>query len=103
MMKVNILNYCCIEMSLWLYIYTLCLIYYHIQNVVQKEIELELSNNGPRRSSNHSQERGEGTRRKFLHHWIAGNLPLNSECEVCEEACGDGPGIVDLRCCWCQR
>lgn len=41
--------------------------------------------------------------RKFQHHWIAGNLPLNSECEVCEESCGDGPGIVDLRCCWCQR
>ena len=41
--------------------------------------------------------------RKFRHHWIAGNLPLNSECEVCEESCGDGPGIVDLRCCWCQR
>jgi len=55
-----------------------------------------------RRSTSHSQERGQG-RRKFLHHWIAGNLPLNSECEVCEEACGDGPGIVDLRCCWCQR
>lgn len=40
---------------------------------------------------------------KFRHHWIGGNLPLHSECEVCEECCGDGPGIIDLRCCWCQR
>lgn len=40
---------------------------------------------------------------KFKHHWIPGNLPLHSECEVCEEVCGDGPGIVDVRCCWCQR
>ena len=40
---------------------------------------------------------------KFRHHWIAGNLPLSCECEVCEELCGDSPGIVDLRCCWCQR
>merc|ERR1711976_318190 len=40
---------------------------------------------------------------KFRHHWIPGNLPLHSECEVCEEVCGDGPGIVDLKCCWCQR
>ena len=28
---------------------------------------------------------------------------MHSECEVCEEVCGDGPGIVDLKCCWCQR
>ena len=41
--------------------------------------------------------------KKFRHHWIPGNLPLHSECEVCEEVCGDGPGIVDVRCCWCQR
>ena len=25
-----------------------------------------------------------------------------SECAACTELCGDGPGIVDLRCCWCQ-
>jgi len=41
--------------------------------------------------------------RRFRHHWISGNLPLNSECEVCEEVCGDGTGIVDLKCCWCHR
>ena len=22
---------------------------------------------------------------------------------VCEEVCGDGTGIVDMKCCWCQR
>ena len=31
-------------------------------------------------------------KKKFKHHWIPGNLPLHSECEVCEEVCGDGPG-----------
>ena len=67
-----------------------------------KEGDVTILADSQRRSSSHSLERGQG-RRKFLHHWIAGNLPLNSECEVCEEACGDGPGIVDLRCCWCQR
>jgi len=72
------------------------------KKIAAKEGDLDLSTDNQRRSSNHSQERGQG-RRKFLHHWIAGDLPLNSECEVCEEACGDGPGIVDLRCCWCQR
>ena len=25
--------------------------------------------------------------KKFRHHWIPGNLPLHSECEVCEEVC----------------
>ena len=67
-----------------------------------KEGEQVSSETSQRRPSSHSEERGKN-RRKFLHHWIAGNLPLNSECEVCEEPCGDGPGIVDLRCCWCQR
>jgi len=42
-------------------------------------------------------------RPRFRHHWINGNLPLNSECEVCEDVCGDGTGIVDMKCCWCQR
>ena len=70
-----------------------------VKKIAAKEGQLDLSIDSQRRSSTHSQERGQG-RRKFLHHWIAGNLPLNSECEVCEEACGDGPGIVDLRCCW---
>ena len=49
------------------------------------------------------QFKDENLKKKFRHHWIPGNLPLHSECEVCEEVCGDGPGIVDLRCCWCQR
>ncbi|XP_059098066.1 diacylglycerol kinase epsilon-like [Tigriopus californicus] len=41
----------------------------------------------------------------FRHHWVSGNLPLMSECEVCDASCGgDGPESViqDLRCCWCQ-
>jgi len=57
-------------------------------------------------SSDQSQKivpQNDETNKKFRHHWIPGNLPLHSECEVCEEVCGDGPGIVDLRCCWCQR
>ncbi|XP_076033309.1 diacylglycerol kinase epsilon [Oratosquilla oratoria] len=37
------------------------------------------------------------------HHWIKGNLPSHAQCEVCEEECGLGPGLVDLQCCWCQR
>lgn len=75
----------------------------------QGDIDSLNVNQEERRSSTHSQEgkrsrhQSGQERRKFLHHWIAGNLPLNSECEVCEETCGDGPGIVDIRCCWCQR
>ena len=38
----------------------------------------------------------------FSHHWIKGNLPLNSICYRCNEVCGDEPGIVDYRCNWCQ-
>ena len=49
------------------------------------------------------QFKDENLKKKFRHHRIPGNLQLHSECEVCEEVCGDGPGIVDLRCCWCQR
>jgi hypothetical protein len=35
--------------------------------------------------------------------WVPGNLPFDSLCTVCEEPAGDGPGIKDLRCVWCQR
>jgi len=36
---------------------------------------------------------------KMRHHWIAGNLPLMSECEVCENSCCDAPeaGVEDIR------
>jgi hypothetical protein len=53
------------------------------------------------------------------HKWLPGNLPLEvsmsctavmtkltllqSLCSVCEEPAGDGPGLRDLRCVWCQR
>ncbi len=65
-------------------------------------IEMKLpGEDSPRKqdSSSNSQNKIQ----KFRHHWIHGNVPLHSECEVCEELCGDGPGIVDVRCCWCQR
>ena len=31
------------------------------------------------------QFKDENLKKKFRHHWIPGNLPLHSECEVCEE------------------
>ena len=34
---------------------------------------------------------------------MSGNLPLMSECEVCEQGCGDSTQDEDLRCAWCQR
>ncbi|CAG0903274.1 unnamed protein product, partial [Cyprideis torosa] len=37
------------------------------------------------------------------HHWTKGNLPLDSVCDVCDEDCGNGPGLVDFICAWCQR
>merc|ERR1711923_556708 len=37
------------------------------------------------------------------HRWLAGNLPLDSVCSVCDEPAGDGPGLRDSRCVWCQR
>ena len=37
------------------------------------------------------------------HRWVNGNLPLDSLCSVCEEPAGDGPGLRDFRCIWCQR
>jgi len=40
---------------------------------------------------------------KVKHKWLPGNLPLESVCCVCEEPAGDGPGLRDLRCVWCQR
>jgi len=36
------------------------------------------------------------------HRWLAGNLPLDSTCSVCDDPAGDGPGLRDVRCVWCQ-
>jgi len=37
------------------------------------------------------------------HRWMTGNLALDSICEVCDEVAGDGPGLKDHQCIWCQR
>lgn len=37
------------------------------------------------------------------HHWVRGNLPLNAQCEVCENDCGTEPKLSDWWCCWCHR
>ncbi|CAM1302894.1 DGKE (predicted) [Pycnogonum litorale] len=40
------------------------------------------------------------------HHWIHGNLPLDSICGVCEEDCGDEDEphkLSNFKCCWCQQ
>ncbi|XP_028406565.1 diacylglycerol kinase epsilon-like [Dendronephthya gigantea] len=42
-------------------------------------------------------------RAAMKHHWIRGNLPLTSVCEVCNMHCGTEPRLCDLRCVWCQR
>jgi len=36
------------------------------------------------------------------HRLMEGNLPLDSICSVCEEPAGDGPGLKDFQCIWCQ-
>lgn len=47
----------------------------------------------------------EGSRSGHFHHWVSGNLPLLSECDVCDQSCSDAPesGLEDLKCCWCHR
>lgn len=42
-------------------------------------------------------------RNSMKHHWIRGNLPLTSICDVCRTHCGTEPRLCDLRCVWCQR
>lgn len=37
------------------------------------------------------------------HHWVRGNLPLCSRCDICGQDCGTLPQLSDLRCVWCQR
>ena len=43
------------------------------------------------------------TEEVMRHHWVQGNLPLSSKCDVCSEDCGMLPQLSDQRCCWCQR
>lgn len=37
------------------------------------------------------------------HHWIKGNLALNSKCYICNEETGNLPSLSDYRCVWCWR
>ena len=37
------------------------------------------------------------------HHWISGNLPLDSICSACGQLCGVSHSLADRRCCWCLR
>ncbi|KAM3725610.1 Diacylglycerol kinase epsilon [Dirofilaria immitis] len=39
---------------------------------------------------------------EIMHHWVRGNLPSCSICGVCNEECGDGVGLIDSRCSFCQ-
>jgi diacylglycerol kinase (ATP) len=39
----------------------------------------------------------------WQHHWIKGNLKLNSVCFFCNEDSGVGPNLNDFKCAWCQR
>lgn len=44
-----------------------------------------------------------GTGSNMRHHWIRGNLPNESICDVCEKPSGLKNSLSDFRCCWCQR
>ena len=37
------------------------------------------------------------------HHWIRGNLPIDSSCAGCGQLCGITHSLADRRCCWCAR
>ena len=39
----------------------------------------------------------------WQHHWLKGNLRLNSLCFFCNEEAGIGPNLNDFKCAWCQR
>lgn len=44
------------------------------------------------------------TVRKWPHHWIKGNLKLNSVCCICnEDDAGSLPNLNDYKCVWCWR
>lgn len=39
----------------------------------------------------------------WSHHWIKGNLKLNTFCFICMNECCDSPGLNDFKCIWCLR
>ena len=39
----------------------------------------------------------------WSHHWIKGNLQLNSVCFLCQTECGNEPSLSDFKCVWCWR
>ncbi len=39
----------------------------------------------------------------MYHHWVRGNLPLCSTCDICTEPCGTEPKLSDYQCIWCHR
>ncbi len=48
---------------------------------------------------------GKGSKQQefWPHHWIKGNLKLDSICYLCNESTGGVPSLSDYRCCWCLR
>ena len=48
---------------------------------------------------------GKGNKQQefWPHHWIKGNLKLDSICYLCNESTGGVPSLSDYRCCWCLR
>ncbi|CAG0892538.1 unnamed protein product [Darwinula stevensoni] len=51
------------------------------------------------KQSNAEYERTKGETRDYEQR----NLPFNSICSVCDDECGNEPGLTDFFCCWCQR
>jgi len=39
----------------------------------------------------------------MYHHWVRGNLPLCSICDICNNPCGNQPSLSDYQCMWCHR
>jgi diacylglycerol kinase (ATP) len=62
-----------------------------------------LSNKEPQLENQHHQQHQPAYIRKWPHHWIKGNLPLSSNCFVCNDECGSQPSLSDYKCVWCWR
>ncbi|XP_077980143.1 diacylglycerol kinase epsilon-like [Glandiceps talaboti] len=43
------------------------------------------------------------TANSMKHHWVRGNLPIHSMCDICGTECGLQPRLCDRICVWCQR
>ena len=54
-------------------------------------------------SSDISKRQSTGGHVADTHHWIRGNLQLDSVCMVCHLPCGSEPKLVDRRCAWCFK